>query len=411
MPRKPTSRETHHGAGGIPSRPGNRFELAEWSGAVGDLGTMLPLAFALVVYNGFPPERLFLLWGLAYIATGWYYKVPVSIQPLKAMAVIAISLGLSPQHLATTSFLYGILLLALSMTGAIHWLQQWFTPALVKGIQAGVGLILAQKAFSMVLEKGFLLDSTMFPLYLNVLLLILSIALLWFFQFRKRFPIILVLLAAGLAAGAIYGLASEPMPMEGGAVHLTRPEMRFLGSACILLILPQLPLTLGNAVFAASDACRELWKKQAVRVNPTRLGISMGLGDAAIGLSGGFPVCHGAGGVGAHAQFGGKTGGTTIIIGGILVVLAILPRFSHFLFYVPVPILGAMLLFDSWRMVSLMRGLLSRFETIVASIVALLSFATNNISLAVIAGFAVENGYLYIRRRRALLRSVSSPPS
>jgi len=40
------------------------------------------------------PQPIFFLWGLAYIAVGWYYKVPISMQPLKAMAVIAITAGL-----------------------------------------------------------------------------------------------------------------------------------------------------------------------------------------------------------------------------------------------------------------------------------------------------------------------------
>jgi hypothetical protein len=37
----------------------NHFSLSEWSGAIGDLGITLPMAFALVVFNGFPPERIF----------------------------------------------------------------------------------------------------------------------------------------------------------------------------------------------------------------------------------------------------------------------------------------------------------------------------------------------------------------
>jgi len=96
----------------------NRFGLSELSGAVGDLGTVLPLAFALVVFNGFPAARLFLLWGLAYVATGWYFKVPISVQPLKAMAVIAITAGFSPDTLATTAVMYAASLCGCS--GGFH---------------------------------------------------------------------------------------------------------------------------------------------------------------------------------------------------------------------------------------------------------------------------------------------------
>ena len=54
-----------------------RFTRAEWSGAIGDLGTTLPLAFALVAINGFPTARIFLLWGLVYVATGLYFLVGI----------------------------------------------------------------------------------------------------------------------------------------------------------------------------------------------------------------------------------------------------------------------------------------------------------------------------------------------
>lgn len=74
----------------------NSFGLSEFLGAVGDLGTTLPLAFLLIVSSGYPAARIFFLWGMAYIAVGWYYKVPVSIQPLKAMAIIAVTSGLPP---------------------------------------------------------------------------------------------------------------------------------------------------------------------------------------------------------------------------------------------------------------------------------------------------------------------------
>lgn len=40
----------------------NSFGLSEFRGAIGDLGTILPLAFILIVSNGFPAARIFFLW-------------------------------------------------------------------------------------------------------------------------------------------------------------------------------------------------------------------------------------------------------------------------------------------------------------------------------------------------------------
>lgn len=373
----------------------NRFTLSEWSGAVGDLGTLLPLAFALIVYNGFSPARLFLLWGLVYLATGWFYKVPVSVQPLKAMSVIAIAKGFSPAFLSTAAFFYGILFILLAATGAIRRMQHWFSPALVRGIQIGIGLILAQKAVQLVLQKGFLLNTPVFPHGGNLLILMGLLMMIGFFRFRQKWSLILLLLAGGIAFTRLSGMPVAGNEAGGPALNPSFPHPAFLIDAVIFLIIPQLPLTLGNAVYAADDACHSLWKDQARRVNPTRLSFSIGLGDTLIGLLGGFPVCHGSGGMGAHAQFGAKTGGSTIIMGSLLVLAALSQPLSHLLFLVPIPLLAAFLIFDSWRMIGFISRLTRRIEFAVALLVGFLSFATHNLALALIAGLALEQGWRF----------------
>lgn len=381
----------------------NRFDWPEWSGALGDLGTLMPLAFALVAFNGFPPARLFFLWGIVYVLSGWFYRVPVSVQPLKAMSVIAISLGFTMELLSSTAFFYGIVLILLSVTGVIRWLQNWFTPALVRGVQLGIGMILAYKAVEMVLMKGFLLNSTAINGFLSIALLGGVVLLLWLFQFRKRIPVVLVLLAGGILFTRFSGISVPETAVAEIPFQLTTPELAFLGLGTVYLIIPQLPLTLGNAIFAASDACHVLWKERSRRVNPTRLGFSIGLSNVFIGLLGGFPICHGAGGIGAHAQFGGRTGGTTIIIGTLLIISGLISSFASLLFYIPVPILGAMLLYDSWRMMTFVQKVPGRFEMGIALLVGILSFATRNLSIALIAGFLAERAYHYYQKRNAVV--------
>ncbi|MBC8214279.1 MAG: putative sulfate/molybdate transporter [Candidatus Marinimicrobia bacterium] len=368
----------------------NKFAFSEITGALGDLGTTLPIAFALIVINGFPPERIFFLWGIVYILSGWFYKVPISVQPLKAMAVIAIANEYSADMLSSTAFFYGILLIILSSTGAIKWLQKWFSDALVKGIQMGIGLILAKKAVVLVWEKGLILNLSESSLLLNFTIFVTVILAIWVLQFKRKIQIILPLCVIGIIVVLYFGVNQDFSQYLGRVVLFTKPNVSLLLNSFVLLMLPQLPLTLGNAVYAASDSCHILWKEQSERVNPTRLGTSIGLSNVAIGLMGGFPICHGAGGIGAHAQFGGKTGGTTIIIGSILVIIAIIPSASIFLFLIPVPILAALLLFDSLRMVSFVKNLLQTTEMIVAVTVGIIAFATRNLFIALVIGFILE---------------------
>jgi sulfate permease, SulP family len=375
----------------------NKFGLSEWSGAVGDLGTLLPLAFTLVAFNGFEVSRLFLLWGIAYLAAGYYFKVPVSVQPLKAMTVIAISLGLSVEFLAGTAFFYGLLLIILSASGVIKWLQKWFSVSLIRGIQLGIGLILAHKAIQLIFQKGFLLSDTNISKETNLVFFLVLFVLIWIFQFKKRFPLALILIAIRIPLfGILHGSAANQS--DGQILALVIPDFKILGDALILLIIPQLPLTLGNAMFAASDACHDFWKDQAERVTPLKLGYSIGIMDTFIGLLGGFPMCHGAGGIAAHKQFGGKTGGTSIIMGSILIIFAVISPLSHLLFLIPVPLLAAMLLFDSGRMILLLRKSTTYMQLIIAVMVGLVSFATRNLSIALLLGIVVERSYIHFKK-------------
>ena len=372
----------------------NRFGVSEWSASIADLGTLLPLAFALVAYNGFSISRLFLLFGIIYIVNGVIYKVPVSVQPLKAMSIIAISLGLPVDMLAGTAFFYGLLLVLLSLTDAIKWLQKIFSSALVKGIQLGIGLILTEKAIQLIIDKGLFLYSEPDGWTTNLLALISLILVISFFQLKKKIPMALILVFLSIAVLKMAGFAQYQSP-SGSLLEFTMPSASLLADAFILLIIPQLPLTLGNAMFAASDACHGFWGNQAKRVTPTRLGMSIGFGNMLIGLFGGFPMCHGAGGIAAYKQFGGKTGGTVIITGVALIIFALVAPFSALLFLIPVPLLSTLLLFDSWRMITVIKKLALRIEIIVGLAVGIISFATRNLTIALIVGLILEHSYKY----------------
>jgi MFS superfamily sulfate permease-like transporter len=127
--------------------------------------------------------------------------------------------------------------------------------------------------------------------------------------------------------------------------------------------------------------------------------LSIGSSNIFIGLLGGFPVCHGAGGIAGHARFGGKTGGTTIIIGAIFVLAAFIKPLSSVLLYIPIPILGGLLCFESWCLASLIKRLTTKPELIVCILVGMMSFIIRNLTIAILVGFLVEKGYsLYLKK-------------
>jgi len=379
----------------------NRFSLHEWTGSIGDLGTLLPLAFALVVYNGFAGSHLFFLWGLAYLATGLIFKVPLSIQPLKVMTVIAITQGLSPDLLSTTAFFYGLLFILISTTGTINVLQKWFSQVLVSGIQLGIGLVLGLKAIQLIMENGTFLSMESGAGMLNPAIFIAVVAVVLWLQHRQQqlwAVLVLVVLSGLIIMGVDH---ATPTLSQRSLINPSLPNPTILFNVTILLIIPQLPLTLGNAVFAAAETAHDLWGKQAQRVTPQRLGLSIGIVNTAIGLLGGFPICHGAGGLAAHAQFGARTGGSTIIIGGILILAALLPAFSTLIFLVPVPILAAVLFVDGFRMVTLVGKLSLPSDYATATLMGVITVITGNMAIGLGVGLLMEQGFKYFKINEA----------
>jgi len=76
---------------------GLRFDAQELSGGLGDIGVMAPIVATLIISNGFNATSVLFVFGVTYLVTGLYFRIPVPVQPLKAMAAIAIAQGLSPE--------------------------------------------------------------------------------------------------------------------------------------------------------------------------------------------------------------------------------------------------------------------------------------------------------------------------
>ncbi len=122
-----------------------KFNLQELGGALGDLGTLLPLMVGLILINGLDVTPVLLGVGLFYIGSGLYYRIPAPVQPLKAVAAIAISLSLSASVIGAAGLLMGIILLILSLTNLIRMVVKLFPQPVVRGIQLSIGLILLRK--------------------------------------------------------------------------------------------------------------------------------------------------------------------------------------------------------------------------------------------------------------------------
>lgn len=325
-----------------------RFNAQEFVGSLGDIGTLLPLLTGLIVFNGLHAGRALALVGITYIFVGIYYRLPVPVQPLKAAAVIAIATGASIGQIQATAFWMAAILLVLGMARLADKLDDFFPKFLIQGLQFGLGLMMIRSGLKFVLS----------------------------------YP-------DGLAAILHGSRAASAHPGIAGFL----PSTSDFTSAFFLLVLPQLPLTLGNAVIATRDCAHKYFPAEGRRVTAGRLATTIGIGNLAAALVGGLPVCHGAGGMTAHYHFGARSGAAGVMLGAMLLAAGLIGGHpvTAILAAAPAWVLGAPLAYVGIRHAMLARGALREPATAFAVLaMGAVGYLQGNLLAALILGMAVK---------------------
>jgi MFS superfamily sulfate permease-like transporter len=315
------------------------MDRREIAGSLGDVGTLVPLAVLLITVNRLNPSVVFGITGFVYLLSGLYYRIPMAVQPLKSFSSLAIALGLGASVIAAGSIVMGVALLILGLSGAADWIAQAIPKSLVRGIQLGVGLILIRVGL------GFCAAPLAgVPGWASLALAGGTAGILFFFIDSKRYPAGLLAVAGGLLAGLfLFGI---PALSFGPVLPLIRfPKESDFWTASILLVLPQIPLTLANSITATHDVARQYFGEGARKVTGRALTMGLGFANLFAGMVGGMPLCHGSGGITAHYRFGARTGGAGVFLGSFLIALALLfgPAIGGFCGTIPRPVLGTLM--------------------------------------------------------------------
>lgn len=354
--------------------PRLRFDRAELAGAVADLGVFVPIAVALIVKNGLSPTAVLLPAGLLYVVSGLYYRIPVPVQPLKAFGAIAIAQGLGSSDIAAGALLMGVVFVALGASGALDQVARVFPQPIIRGIQLSVGLLLCQLAWSLATATPTAFaDHTQPTSWLvGATAAVIAVALLF-----RRHSITLILV--GLAALAVVLADHGPLALGPSVLQVPSLSATTFVTAAIALVVPQLPLTFANSCLATADAAGTYFGPAAERVRPGRLAVSLGTANLFAGAIAGMPVCHGAGGMTAHRTFGARTGGAPIVMGGLLLVLALIfgASLAALLAGFPVPILAGLLALSGLLHIALLRDLTGPYHWTLALATGLVGFGTN----------------------------------
>ena len=289
-----------------------RFDRVELAGAFGDLGTLLPIVVAMIFINKLSPSSVFLTFGLFYLVSGYYYRLPIPVQPLKAVGAIAIAYPalITESVIGASGIIFSVFLLVFSLSGMIDQLAKLFSQAVVRGIQLTLGLIFLRKGIELIIHKNLFMSGMQgkFPEYpVNLIIGILVFGLVLLLLDNKRFPAALVALVVGIVSGiALGGFAELQFSLGPTAMHLVRPTLGDYWTAAIMLIVPQIPLTIGSLCRHRGDLYQPLYRQYST---------CQGQGGKICSLHGTHESSGWIIGSGTHVSRHGRTGGSFSVRG------------------------------------------------------------------------------------------------
>ncbi len=383
----------------------NRMELA---GSLGDLGTLLPLSIGMILINGLNPMGIFFGIGFFYIFSGLYFRVTSPVEPMKVISAYAIATGVSAIQIQASSLWIFVFLIVIGGTGMITFIGRYIPKPVVRGVQLSTGVLLVSRGVELMLgtSKFQALHQAAEPylsiqdiggvplgLVVGILLGFLTLLLLE----NRRLPAALVVVGTGALIGALFGTGEG---LSGMRIGFNLPELlpyglpttADLSFALLVLVLPQVPMTLGNAVIANADLSIQYFPQEGGRVTYRALCISMALANLGSFLLGGMPMCQGAGGLASRYRFGARTAGSNLIIGTIFIAMAVFLG-AHALalvYLLPMAALGVLLIFAGAQLTLTILDLKTRKEMFVPVLILGITLASN-LAAGFLAGIVVAN--------------------
>ena len=317
-------------------RPRFVFDLKEISGALGDLGTFLPHVLGAITVAGLSPAGVFVSFGLFYLGSGFRYGIPIAVQPMKAASAAVLIQGMTPAEVAAGGLIIGLFFLIAGATGLIAFLARITSPWITAGIQLGLGLALAWLGLRLAWSQ---------PILGVAVAAIMALLLL-----KGRIPAALVGLAVGVGLAFVLGINREIPSVDLGLYlpHGVMPGPQDFLRASYLAVLPQIPLTLTNALIVTAALAKQWFPKEEHHVTVRNLSLSTGVANILAAPLGGYMMCHGAGGLAGHYRFGARTGGAGVIIGVIFLSLGLFLGSGGvaLLSLIPTAVVGSLLLFS-----------------------------------------------------------------
>jgi SulP family sulfate permease len=371
------------------------FNRMEFAGSLGDLGTVLPLAIGMIMVNGLDPAGLFFSVGLFYIFTGIYFGITTPVQPMKVIGAYAIATAMTPHQIMASGILMGACLLFIGATGAITLIGKYIPKPAIRGVQLSTGTLLMAEGIKFMIGKSrlqvlhqmaepYLLVQQIGPVPVGLVIGVIGAFLTLLLLENKKAPAGLMIVGLGIFIGLVMGPRDGLGDLRPGfylphILPLGFPEGADFTFALLALVVPQMPMTIGNAVIADMDLSINYFGDAARRVTGRALCVSMALGNFLSALLGGMPICHGAGGLAAHYRFGARSAGSNLIIGAVFLLFTLFlgDRILALFNLIPMAILGVLLLFAGSQLALTILDIRERKDLFVVVFILGITLASN----------------------------------
>jgi hypothetical protein len=360
-----------------------RFDRNELAGSLGDLGTFLPLLVGMASQNGLDFASALFFAGLFNLVTGLTFAIPMAVQPMKAIAAIALTEGLTVPQILAAGVMVSAVVLVLGLTGWIEALHRLVPRSVVRGLQLSIGLSLLVKGIQMVTGTHTLLGPD------SLVAGALAAAAVLVLMGSTRLPAAIVLFVAGIVLAVVrHPDVGASLTLGITLPHWSPPGWKDFVTAFPKAALPQIPLTTLNSVVAVCALSGDLFPQRPATAR--RVAISVGAMNLVAAWFGGMPMCHGAGGLAGQYRFGARTNGSILLLGAAKLIAAVLLGSSLMMLCraFPMSILGVMLAFSGIELALVARDQTARADAVAMIATAGACLALENVALGLAIGLA-----------------------
>ncbi|PKA63430.1 Molybdate transporter 1 [Apostasia shenzhenica] len=410
-----------------------RSTWAELNGAMGDLGTYIPIVMALTLAKGLNLGTTLVFTGVYNILTGILYGVPMPVQPMKSIAAVAISSGpeFSVPEIMAAGILSSAAVLLLGATRIMSFAYRIIPLPVVRGVQLAQGLSFAISAVKYIrkeqdLAKGKSLEDRPWLGLDGLILAIIAASFIilingagevngnpdaettTFRRRRLRYQKIIESVPSAVIVfllGIILAVIRNPHAVKGFEFGPSRFEMVMISrrswkDGFLKGAVPQIPLSVLNSVLAVCKLTADLFPEK--EASATSVSITVGVMNLVGCWFGAMPCCHGAGGLAGQYRFGGRSGGCVAALGAAKAVvgLAVGSSMVRLLVQFPVGLLGVLLLFAGVELAMAARDMGTRGEAFVMALCAAVSIGSSA-AMGFVCG-VVAHVLLWLRKKKVM---------